>query len=240
MLRWILYHELELGQGCWVTEFPKDCGQRPEKTGQICHTGVVTWVFGGLATVFSLIVLVISNAVLIAFVHNNFRPRRKGKRRWSQFSQDTITRGTLIDGSDDDRGLVPPIGQLEEGVQGDTTPTSMEIYHQDLLKLFRSQALLLVGAAILCSLWSGLLRIFETHHGKTAIDETELFPLLLLQAWFLPLQGFLNLFIWARPKFHEYRRKLPKHSKLLCFQLALVDNSKGKRHYAVDQYKSSN
>jgi hypothetical protein len=234
-----IYNELDLGQGCWITEFPKDCGHGPGKTGEVCRTDLLSWVFGGIPTIFSFVVIVLNNLLLFVFVRKYCKPpseRRKFVERWNCFARNQSTRIAIIYEAMTGTGseLGPSISRLDEGIV-ETDQNSVEAHEEDAntlvmntqqerLRLVGSQALFYVGAALICSLWTGLLRILESYCGKTAADEDELFPLLLLQAWFLPLQGFFNLFIWTRPKYQKCRRKCPDQSRLSCFRWALFGN----------------
>jgi hypothetical protein len=227
-----IYNELNLGQGCWITEFPKDCGHGSGKTGEVCRTDMLSWVFGGIPTIFSFVTIVLNNLIIFVFVRKYCKApsaRRKLVKRWNRFARN---QSTSMTGTDTD--LEPSISRLEEGII-EAAQNSVEAHEEDAntlvmntqqhrLRLISSQALFYVGAALICSLWTGLLRILETHFGKTAADEDEMFPLLLLQAWFLPLQGFFNLFIWTRPKYQKFRRQCPDQSRLSCFRRALFGN----------------
>jgi hypothetical protein len=234
-----IYNELDLGQGCWITEFPKDCGYGPGKTGEVCRTDLLSWVFGGIPAILSFVVIVLNNLLLFVFVRKYCKPpsaRRKLVKRWNCIARNQSTRIAIVCESMIATGsaLDPSISRLEEGII-EADQNTLEAYKEDAntlvmntqqerLRLVGSQALLYVGAALICSLWTGLLRILETHRGKTAANEDELFPLLLLQACFLPLQGFFNLFIWTRPKYQKCLRQCPDQSRLSCFRRALFGN----------------
>jgi hypothetical protein len=64
------------------------------------------------------------------------------------------------------------------------------------------------------------LRILESTE-TNAEEETRLYPLLVLQAWFLPLQGLINLLVYARPKYLKCQREFHGESRLWAFRRAL-------------------
>jgi hypothetical protein len=72
------------------------------------------------------------------------------------------------------------------------------------------QAGLFIGAFILTYLWTSVLRLME-NDGKVT---SGYFLVALLSAFFYPLQGFLNFFIYVRPRYVELSRQHPRESKL--------------------------
>jgi hypothetical protein len=72
------------------------------------------------------------------------------------------------------------------------------------------QAGLFVGAFILTYLWTSVLRLME-NDGKVT---SGYFAVALLSAFFYPLQGFFNFFIYVRPRYVELSRQNPGENKL--------------------------
>jgi hypothetical protein len=72
------------------------------------------------------------------------------------------------------------------------------------------QAGLFIGAFILTYLWTSVLRLME-NDGKVT---SGYFAVALSSAFFYPLQGFFNFFIYARPRYVELSRQHPRESKL--------------------------
>jgi hypothetical protein len=48
-----VYHDNELGQGCWVTDYPEGCGDAAEGA-EDCKSPLIAWIFGGLPIVLIL------------------------------------------------------------------------------------------------------------------------------------------------------------------------------------------
>jgi hypothetical protein len=72
------------------------------------------------------------------------------------------------------------------------------------LKQIALQGSLYVGAFFLTYIWTGTLRLVESD-----VRSTSFFILSYLDEVFYPLQGFMNFFIYIRPRFIEQRRKHP-------------------------------
>lgn len=60
--------------------------------------------------------------------------------------------------------------------------------------------------------------------------EDELFPFLLLQSAFLPLQGVFNLLIFCRPKYLRARQDYPLETRFWCFRRAMYGWRIKERH----------
>ena len=87
------------------------------------------------------------------------------------------------------------------------------------LKLVASQAFLYVGAFSICTTWTGLLQGIQSMATSTDSEsmqalEVKLYPILVCQAIFLPLQGMLNFCVYIRPKYIKCRRTFPHVSKI--------------------------
>jgi hypothetical protein len=72
------------------------------------------------------------------------------------------------------------------------------------------QAALYIGAFILTYLWTSVLRLME-NDGKVS---SGYFSVALLSAFFYPLQGFFNFFIYIRPRYVELSRQHPSETKV--------------------------
>ncbi|CAB9509674.1 expressed unknown protein [Seminavis robusta] len=88
------------------------------------------------------------------------------------------------------------------------------------IKAVATQAFLYVVSFFLCFLPSVLLRSFEMRHFH-AEDEDTLYPLLVVVSITLPLQGFLNVLIYARPSYLLARKDFPDQSRFWAFRRAL-------------------
>lgn len=68
-----------------------------------------------------------------------------------------------------------------------------------------------------------MLRGFEGL-GDEVPDEPSIFWLLVIQAGTLPLQGFLNMFIYNRPNYSRVRRAFPEMSILAAIRMSCFDS----------------
>ncbi|KAL3944908.1 MAG: hypothetical protein SGBAC_000999 [Bacillariaceae sp.] len=89
------------------------------------------------------------------------------------------------------------------------------------LSLVRTQAILFLASFAVCIFWTGILNSVEST-ATTKEEELTLmcrwFPISVLQAIFMPLQGFLNMFVYIRPKYLKSRKEYPHESKAWAFK----------------------
>ena len=62
------YSEIEIGPGCWINEYPRDCGDGPGGSGERCWGSLISLIFGGTITFFVVIALVVNNASIYSFL----------------------------------------------------------------------------------------------------------------------------------------------------------------------------
>jgi hypothetical protein len=74
------------------------------------------------------------------------------------------------------------------------------------------QSLLYVIAFFATYIWTIGLRFMESYciHEN---DEAAIFPLLLLQAFFLPMFGFFNVLVYIRPRYLQVRGRFPNETR---------------------------
>lgn len=227
-----VYHESELVQACWVSNFPEGC----DEAGEPCKSIVLAWIFGGTILLFTFFSIAINNAIIWGFMRRQtfvFGSRQVRKtravtessmpmshsRRSTAIEANVVARrhessGTASEEETDD-DLVEEDTSL--GQESDRTTPSQSHDQLRRLKLVTSQVMLYVGAFFICTVWTFVLKIMES---KTynAEDDKDLFPLLVLQAMFLPLQGFFNVFIFVRPKFLKQREQHPEEPRIWTFK----------------------
>eukprot|EP00980_Cylindrotheca_fusiformis_P020760 scaffold7755_cov104-Cylindrotheca_fusiformis.AAC.5 len=63
-----IFSELEIGQGCWIGEFPEGCEARGD-----CIGNQIGWVFGGLPVLFTFVSLPVNNLLVFFHVKNLLR-----------------------------------------------------------------------------------------------------------------------------------------------------------------------
>jgi len=96
------------------------------------------------------------------------------------------------------------------------------------LKLVRSQAFLFVASYLLCNIW-GVIMTTGDFLARSEEAELEMmvkyYPVALLQALFLPLQGLFNMFVFVRPKYLKYRHDFPWESKYWAFRRSVFGDT---------------
>lgn len=87
---------------------------------------------------------------------------------------------------------------------------------QHRLKLVSTQASLFVASFAVCIIWSGIMNSAETL-AESEEDELKMiltfYPVSIIQAILLPLQGLLNMVVYIRPKFLKARHENPKETR---------------------------
>jgi hypothetical protein len=179
------YSEMELGQGCWIAEYPEGC----EVTGD-CTGATIGWIFGGLPTVYMFLSIIINNLLIYCFV-------RRTTRRTSRKS----LRGRN--------------------------------HQQNRIQAVATQALLYVGTFLLAYSWAFAVKVAESL-GFQAQDEARIFPVLVLQAIFLPMHGFFNLIVYSRPNYLRCRQIFPRESRLWVLRRAWFGRPIVRRLASVD------
>jgi hypothetical protein len=96
--------------------------------------------------------------------------------------------------------------------------TSSDSRHQHRrLKLVSSQASLFVASFTVCIVWSGIMNSAD-RLAETEEDEMEMmskfYPISVIQAILLPLQGLFNMLVYLRPKILKSRHEYPEETKL--------------------------
>jgi hypothetical protein len=84
-----------------------------------------------------------------------------------------------------------------------------------------TQGFLYVGCFLLSYSWPILIRILEGAVAADASWESTLYPVLVCSGIFMPLQGFCNLLVYARPNYMRTRREHPNETRWWCFRRAL-------------------
>lgn len=82
--------------------------------------------------------------------------------------------------------------------------------HNKKVNAVATQALFYVAAFFLSYIWTLVLRILGSQGFD---DESKLYPLLVLAAFFHPLQGVTNCFVYSRPNYMRNRKRFPKKSR---------------------------
>lgn len=92
------------------------------------------------------------------------------------------------------------------------------------LRLVSSQAFLFVANYALVATWGGLMAIAE-QMAESRDEElsvlVQMYPTMVLNAIFSPLQGFLNLLVYIRPKYLKWGYAFPRETRRWAFRRAI-------------------
>eukprot|EP00980_Cylindrotheca_fusiformis_P010750 scaffold2429_cov106-Cylindrotheca_fusiformis.AAC.1 len=234
----------------WVKRWPKLCGDGPNGTGEPCKSHYVAWVFGGWIGLSVLGALLVNNFIIWKFVRNQTKKRKKHARHRLPDSRDDS--GSV---EDDEEHLSPTTIESDSDVISIASSLRTAVVAEPLrqpsgkhlldrrsqqnqnrrLELVRSQALLFVGCFVISNFWSYLLRLFEAQ-ATEYVDEMELpyhnYHFVVLQAIFLPLQGFFNMMVYIRPKYLKNRSDFPRETRIWAIRRSIFGSS-------VDPLRSS-
>ena len=106
--------------------------------------------------------------------------------------------------------------------------------HLYRIKAVKAQCSLYVAAFFVTYVPSLTIRVMESMKFNPE-DEADIFPLLILQALTLPIQGFLNCLIYVRPTYLRARQEFPNESWYWAFRRALH----GDRIQPTDEHRAS-
>jgi hypothetical protein len=189
-----VYSDSEIGLQCWVDNYPKGCG---DHVGVPCLSPLIGWIFGGWIMVFMIVSMVVNNVTIYLFVRRTIYRSRQQQRELSSFGASTTPSSTLSQS-----GSIMMDSQTRR------------------VQAVATQAFLYVGSFVLTYAWQLILRIVEGSFGD-ASWESSLFPILVLNGIFMPLQGVFNLLVCARPNYLRARKDYPQESPFWCFRRAL-------------------
>jgi len=255
-------HEIDIGLGCWGTNCPEGCGSGENDTGP-CLSEPLAWIFAGIPTFLSFVMILVNDILVCCHVRGAIQQGRMRASRTDPSLQSSSSRlplwGMLRASASWQRPSMllrqsqqpPPQAQQSStlvALRGSTLPSAQgagrsasagaDSQLKRIWAIF-AQASLHVVAFSVCCVPSLTLRIMEGV-GCDAEDEDELFPLLVIRALLLPLQGLFNCLICIRLACIRSREQCPRESILWAFRPALLGDkikpaeaSKKRRHNAT-------
>lgn len=194
------YSEMRFAMMCWIGEVPKGCDR--------CWGLVVAYIFGAPSSIITLLAVVINNITIVVFVRRNLlSSKRTTIRASSEFELSDIENSSLS----------PP--------RASSLSQKRVSQQKRLKKEAATQGFLYVTTFLLTFLPAFVIQIME---GMVATGEENLqqvYPLLVLNAMLLPLQGFFNVFVYVRPYYNRFRAQNPDDSMITILKLALFDSN---------------
>ena len=212
-----IYSEIDIGMGCWINDFPKGC----EQTGNC--TGVpIAWAFGAGPTLLTFLALIVNNIVIYIFVKRKLRrsdPSQQVKSDESP-SLDTMNTSSIQSLNSSLRSTTNTNTKtvddtirrptLSSTFQQNQTPNQKELseHHKQQRREVATQGFLYVVTFMIAYIPSLALRAVEAY-ATYPVSEKPLFPLYVCMSIFLPLQGFMNMFVYNRPNYARLRLANP-------------------------------
>jgi hypothetical protein len=165
-----------------------------------CWGVLVAYVFGAPSTIFTLLAVVINNIVIYIFVRRNLHS-----------SPPSSTAGSSeID--------------LTEVKDSSAISSPQRLSKQNRLRKEAAvQGFLYVTTFMLTFLPSFVIQVLEGMVEYGAENLQQIFPLLVFNSIFMPLQGFFNVFIYVRPSYNRFREAHPSESRLSILKQSLFD-----------------
>jgi hypothetical protein len=161
-----------------------------------CISQHIGWAFGGLPTVFTFLSLLINNLVIYYHVRRRL-------------------------GSDTNEGLAAE--------QALTAKQALTVKQYERISIQKAQIEevatqgFLYVATFICAYTPAIVLRFVEAYRDSPVDETPIYPLLVLNSIFLPLQGFFNMFVYNRPNYARVRAAHPGMSAFWAVRKACLD-----------------
>lgn len=174
-----------------------------------CTSGLIGWLYLGLALLVSGFSILINNVIIGHYVWKQSAPNRKVSKLISRtLTSESLSEGFDLGGETGKEKATKTKARVEQ--------KKMTKHQLQRLRLVSSQAFLFVASYVLCNAWLGTLGIAEALTQEE--DEPQLMQnwyfVIATNAFFAPLQGFLNMLVYIRPKYLKNRQDFPLETKL--------------------------
>ena len=224
-----LFHELEIGHGCWVNDYPVGCetvcnDTSPQPCTQ-CTDYIFGLFFGFIPSILAFIMIVTNNILVYLHVRSTIqKSRRRFKATTSSSQQPPSSSAAPMDKS----ATINNTGSARTGRPSITASIKRRVTRKkrapdpqlQRIRAVAVQACWYVIAFMMTYMASIIVRCLAAA-GFSAEDEAKLFPLLVIEAILLPSQGLFNLCVYIRPSFQRTRRDYPNETYGWVFRRAL-------------------
>jgi hypothetical protein len=213
-----MYSEIEIGQGCWIGEYPAGCEARGD-----CIGHYFGWVFSALPNLLVMVTLPFANLSIFLHVRRVFRKTLQySSSKFSSITSSTTTSQPQL--SSTTTSQPQPSTTTTCQPQLSTTISQQQLSRGQAKRLneVATQGFLYVGSFYLSYTTFFVLRALEGM-GMDAYQEAQYFPILFLSAFLAPLQGFFNVFIFVRPNYCSLRDEFPELSRFWAWKQALLE-----------------
>lgn len=175
---------------------------------------------------FVFVSLVINNLLIWRYVKQYTRDPQKSRHgeKLHSSTKTTITaEDTVVPASD--------LADSENSSARDQRQEADALRKKQLqrLRLISSQAFLFVASFFACAIWAFLLGLAEAKSDNNSTEDekkmlVDNYALLILDSMFIPLQGFLNMFVYLRPKYLRIRDENPSEGRFWVVKRAILGN----------------
>lgn len=230
------------------------CGTGTGQTGKRCASDLFAIAFGAVPSAFWYLSLVVNNLLIYLYVRkltstkhmtgggSSTSMRLRYDAQVSEHAHNRTMGPTVVMRVNPaGQTVLHTAGRVDDGAAPATssinTPEEAHYIASEQLRrlrLVQSQSLLFVLGFFGTYIWGSLLLLATGTTKGEAATQTNLFFdffwLQVLQAIFLPLQGFFNLLIYARPKYLQIRRHFPRESRWWACRRCIRGESVTPRH----------
>ena len=209
-----VYGEQPIGLGCWVDDYPHGCGT--DEGQAACITPLLGWISAGLPVLVSFASLLINNLLIYCYVRKTVAKAKRHAVLALTGAQESHSSGNFSSILHNASSILHSIHR----------PTRNHDSQTRRIQSVAGQAALYVLVFFLNYIWTMILRIVGAGEKYwTDEHESDLLYLLVLQAIFMPLQGFFNLCVFSRPKYMRICKNYPSHSRFWVFRRAMFGDA---------------
>jgi hypothetical protein len=159
-----------------------------------CVSQYIGWGFGAVPTLITFLSLTINNLVICCYVRHTLGPTRSTTRTSASTSTSSA----------------------------DSMESDLEARQRTQTREVAWQGVLYVGTFFLCYTPAFAVRLLESLDYMAA-DEAGIYPLMVINAFLLPLQGFFNMFVYNRLNYVRVKAAFPEQSTFWVLRKACLD-----------------
>lgn len=224
-----LFHELEIGHGCWVNDYPAGCetlcNDKSQQPCTQCTDYIFGLFFGFIPAILAFVMIVTNNILVYLHVRNTIqKSRRRFKATTSSSQQPRSSSAAAMDSSEicnnnsnARTGRTSITASIKRKVTWKRKARDPQLQR---IRAVAVQACWYVAAFMMTYMASIIVRGLAAA-GFGPEDEAKLFPLLVIEAILLPSQGLFNLCVYIRPSFQRTCRDYPNETYGWVFRRAL-------------------
>mmetsp|Transcript_29153 Transcript_29153/g.80052 ORF Transcript_29153/g.80052 Transcript_29153/m.80052 type:complete len:484 (-) Transcript_29153:314-1765(-) len=211
-----VYRENELGPGCWVNNYPENCGSDPTETGEPCRSVLIAWVFAGIPICMLMILVAVNNYLIFRHVRRTIRnSRRHSVHNFATVASHNLTASV--------RATVPTnLDGSSTTIRDSSTVVDFAPRQEKRIHTVATQSWMYVLGFLGSQGWIIIIKIIEGASLVTASQDDKIYPLLFIANFMVPLQGLFNLLIFLRPTYIRARDDYPSETRLWAFRRSFL------------------